>query len=153
MTSYVLGFMLDERGEQVVLIRKNKPTWQAGKWNGVGGKIEPGEVPIAAMVREFAEETSRFTSESDWDCFCKLHSDDFEVFCFRAHSDAHLKGAMTVTDETVCALSVAILDRVETISNILWLVHMALDKNDGAQPFFATVEYGSKHDQLAREAA
>jgi 8-oxo-dGTP diphosphatase len=28
----------------------------AGKWNGVGGKIEPGETPIQAAVRECQEE-------------------------------------------------------------------------------------------------
>jgi 8-oxo-dGTP diphosphatase len=28
-----------------------------GKWNGVGGKIEPGETPLDACVREVREET------------------------------------------------------------------------------------------------
>lgn len=47
--SYVVGFMLDQAREHVVLIEKNRPAWQAGKLNGVGGKVEPGEFPVNAM--------------------------------------------------------------------------------------------------------
>lgn len=54
---YVLGFMFNEDESKVLLIMKNRPAWQAGKLNGVGGKIEAGETPIQAMEREFAEET------------------------------------------------------------------------------------------------
>jgi 8-oxo-dGTP diphosphatase len=56
MNYYVAGFLFDSKRENVVLIRKNKPEWQADKLNGVGGKIEDGEVPAAAMFREFTEE-------------------------------------------------------------------------------------------------
>jgi len=28
-----------------------------GKWNGVGGKLEPGETPDACAIREIKEET------------------------------------------------------------------------------------------------
>ena len=54
---YVVGFLLNYDRTQVVLIRKNRPAWQAGHLNGVGGKIEMGETPIEAMTREFEEET------------------------------------------------------------------------------------------------
>lgn len=54
---YVLGFMFNEAESKVILIFKNRPAWQAGKLNGIGGKIEEGETPIQAMNREFAEET------------------------------------------------------------------------------------------------
>jgi len=54
---YVLGFMFDRDYAEVALILKNRPAWQAGKWNGIGGKIEGDETPHAAMVREFTEET------------------------------------------------------------------------------------------------
>lgn len=54
---YVLGFMFNLAESKVLLVWKNRPAWQAGKLNGVGGKIEEGETPIQAMNREFAEET------------------------------------------------------------------------------------------------
>lgn len=43
-------------GDQVLLIRK-KRGHGAGKINGPGGKIDPGETPLAAALRETHEET------------------------------------------------------------------------------------------------
>ncbi|MBI4121864.1 MAG: NUDIX domain-containing protein [Parcubacteria group bacterium] len=43
-------------GEEVLLLhRKFAPN--KGLWNGLGGKIEKGEVPRAAIIREFKEES------------------------------------------------------------------------------------------------
>lgn len=38
-----------------MLYRKKNPNLH--KWNGVGGKIEPGETPVASIIREVKEET------------------------------------------------------------------------------------------------
>ncbi len=54
---YVLGFMFSPDEKKVLLIWKNRPSWQAGKLNGIGGKVNPGETPLEAMEREFIEET------------------------------------------------------------------------------------------------
>lgn len=53
---YVLGFLFDATRESVLLMLKQRPEWQHGLWNGVGGKIEGDETPEVAMRREFAEE-------------------------------------------------------------------------------------------------
>lgn len=42
----------------VVLIDKKSPPWQAGRLNLPGGKIEPGETPVRAAIRELREETN-----------------------------------------------------------------------------------------------
>ena len=47
-----LGFIFDATLEQVLLVHKNRPTWQAGRINGVGGKVEDGETPEVALIRE-----------------------------------------------------------------------------------------------------
>lgn len=44
------------RNEQLVLLAMKKRGFGIGKWNGVGGKVEPGETVQAAMVRECQEE-------------------------------------------------------------------------------------------------
>ena len=44
-------------GASVLLIRKARPDWQAGKLNGIGGKVEGAETITEATVREFREET------------------------------------------------------------------------------------------------
>lgn len=65
MSRYVLGFRYCE-SDGVLLIQKNRPEWQAGLWNGLGGKINDGERPIDAMVREFNEESGLSTTEDEW---------------------------------------------------------------------------------------
>lgn len=56
MINYVVGFVFDEYNKRVLLIKKNRPEWQVGKYNGVGGKVEDNETPYEAMVRECEEE-------------------------------------------------------------------------------------------------
>jgi 8-oxo-dGTP diphosphatase len=53
MIEYVVGFLFNESLDQIALIRKEKPDWQRGKINGIGGKIEENESPEQAMRREF----------------------------------------------------------------------------------------------------
>lgn len=43
------------RGEEVLLIRKKRGLG-AGKFNGPGGRLEPGETPLACAIREVEEE-------------------------------------------------------------------------------------------------
>jgi len=56
MQNYVLGFAFDNE-RRVALIKKKRPEWQAGRWNGIGGSIELHETAYEAMIREFYEET------------------------------------------------------------------------------------------------
>jgi 8-oxo-dGTP diphosphatase len=88
---YVCGFAFHGGGTvrpRVVLIRKVKPDWQAGKLNGVGGKIEPGETSTTAMAREFHEETGVLTLPLEWDVFAKMHFPKAEVTFLRYFGDA-----------------------------------------------------------------
>jgi 8-oxo-dGTP pyrophosphatase MutT (NUDIX family) len=48
-----------------VLLAMKKRGFGAGKFNGVGGKLEPGESVLAAAVREVEEEISVKLSESN----------------------------------------------------------------------------------------
>lgn len=64
--TYVLGFAFDASFKHVLLVFKNRPSWQQGKLNGVGGHLEVGECPLSAMVREFKEETGIQTDVHDW---------------------------------------------------------------------------------------
>lgn len=63
---YVVGFVFSEAFDRVLLVFKNRPAWQDGKLNGIGGKIEKRDkTPLAAMEREFVEETFAKT-KLDW---------------------------------------------------------------------------------------
>ena len=45
------------RDGQILLQRKAAGRFGEGKWNGAGGKLEPGEAPADGVIREVLEET------------------------------------------------------------------------------------------------
>ena len=51
---YTLIFLT--RGDEVLMLHRRNPPNQ-GQWNGVGGRLEPGEEPLAGALREVLEET------------------------------------------------------------------------------------------------
>lgn len=74
MKTYVLGFAFSSDLNSLVLIHKNKPDWQKGKLNGIGGSVEAHEPAKAAMQREFAEEAGVMMPV--WDHFGQLFVTD-----------------------------------------------------------------------------
>lgn len=125
---YVVGFMFAPNGRDVVLIQKNRPEWQKDKLNGVGGKIEPGETPEAAMVREFYEETG--VMFSDWTKFATLRASaendptgiESEIHFFRATSNL-ANDIETLTDEAVYLVPVNTI--MPKVPNLAYLLPMA----------------------------
>ena len=87
MTNYTAGFLFSENLEQVCLVKKLKPKWQAGKWNAVGGKVELGESAQACMSREFWEETGVRIHPVEWTQFCSLMFPEVTVKFYWAISD------------------------------------------------------------------
>lgn len=56
MKHYVLGFAFNSSESSILLVRKERPEWMKGYWNGFGGKIEENETPEQAIRRECQEE-------------------------------------------------------------------------------------------------
>ncbi len=80
---------------QVLLVMKDRPNWQKGRLNLVGGKVEKGESPLLAAVRELKEETGLDPYPGDWAVQAHWHAlscremgrivddvDDAVVYCF-----------------------------------------------------------------------
>ena len=122
---YVLGFLFSPDLKYVALIRKVRPEWQSGCLNGIGGKIELyDDLPMAAMIREFEEETGlKFTA---WNEFSIMKGTGWEVYCYRGVYD-DLAELRTVTDEEVEIIEVAKLSENKVLSNLHWLIPMATD--------------------------
>ncbi len=139
---FVVGFAFSKDRSKVVLVKKNRPAWQAGRMNGVGGKFEDGESPSECMVREFLEETGVQTSIEDWHYYTKIIGRDGDVFFFRMFDDKVLS-ATTQNDEEVVILETKLdLLREHGLSNVPWLVGIALDDN---QPiFFVEANYNQE---------
>ena len=142
---YVAGFLFaqDTKGRPVVtLIQKTKPEWQAGKWNGVGGKVEPNEYPHDAMAREFAEETGLAIEE--WEKFAGLAGHKWRVTFYRAFESQEVQNdVQTMEEEEVKNWSVDMLPDV--IPNLRWLIPLALDTNTKYYPInIGVVEPGTQ---------
>jgi 8-oxo-dGTP diphosphatase len=126
MQHFVNGFMFSPNRQRVTLIEKRQPAWQAGRMNGIGGKVEPGETPLDAMVREFEEEAGVRTLPDDWHHFVTLSGSDFVIYFYRAFSD-NIDNVRTVEAEIVSIHSIdALPDTV--LHNLRWLIPMALDE-------------------------
>lgn len=125
MREYVAGFMFNQKPvTSVALVLKLRPAWQANRHNGIGGKIEPGESPLEAMIREFREETG--VHHEEWEHTVTLFKEnDFRVYFFRAFSDQVFEAQSL--DEPIKVLPVEDLPRVPTIGNVQWLVPLQLD--------------------------
>ena len=134
MKKYVTGFLFSADLTQIVLIRKLAPAWQKGYFNGVGGKIEEGELSIDAMSREFKEETGVFLPPKDWTCFAKIHRPKiYDLDVYFAISDLAFE-VRTIEKEDVSVFSLQNLpDRI--IPNLHWLIPLALDRQaDFSEP-------------------
>lgn len=131
MTLYSLGFMFSENRRFVALINKIKPRWQSGLLNGIGGKLEPGESFVEAMVREFQEETGVATSPSDWREICVMESPRWKVVAFSAFSDC-VFDVKTLTEEKVNVVGIQGVFRSDDpqVSNLPWLIALALDPDN-----------------------
>jgi len=125
MQEYVTGFLFDKHEQMVALVKKNRPEWQAGRWNGIGGKIEPGEIPADAMRREFWEETGLQIDE--WTHFITIFGKEFRVHFFYSHADYPiLNEVQTKTDEVIEVWYIDNLSEEPIIANLKWLIPMAL---------------------------
>lgn len=152
MQDYVLGFAFDTHGEHLVLIRKARPIWQAGRLNGVGGKVEPGESNILAMVREFREETGVATQDSQWAPLGVLQGDHFRVWLYSARLPvASVMAVQSMTDEPVERVWFNDIERwgAQALENVPLLARAAHTVTPG---LFLTWGYDSKASFAAFEA-
>jgi 8-oxo-dGTP diphosphatase len=53
---YTVLFAFNSDKSKIALIKKNRPDWQKGFYNGIGGKVEENETFLQAATREFFEE-------------------------------------------------------------------------------------------------
>jgi len=131
MQGYACGFLFSPDRSRVVLIRKNRPAWQVGKLNGVGGKIEPGENPLDAMRREFREEAG--VDVPDWEQVLTLTGADWQGHFFR--SFGALEGVRSITDEQLEIHGIDALP-ANVIPNLKWMIPLMLDEEPISRQYF-----------------
>lgn len=118
---YTLAFIFSKELEKVLLITKNRPDYQAGKLNGIGGKIEPGEDPLAGMMREVREETSLDIAAEHWQFAGNLVGKDWKVWIYTTIYPGEFGDALSLTDEPVVWYETDSLPP-HCLENLFWLI-------------------------------
>ena len=140
--NYVLAFIYDKFGN-ILLIRKNRPEALAGKLNGIGGKVEENELPIAAVLREIKEETDL---ELDSNLLTYLGSfgnagwsAPGKVYCYTTTVENFDK-VKQLTDETLRILQYKKLESSKIDCHALAYIHMsAISEIHKKQTAFVTI--------------
>jgi 8-oxo-dGTP pyrophosphatase MutT (NUDIX family) len=127
MRKYVAGFLI--KGDSVLLVRKNRPQWQVGLLNGIGGEIDGEEHPDTAMEREFQEETGRlFTG---WQGFASETGPGYMVYFYRMWIPTNYQWSVPLANDVGEVLMWYPLDTKEpAIGNLSWLLPLARDPRE-----------------------
>jgi 8-oxo-dGTP diphosphatase len=154
MHQYTNTFIFSKYANKVLLIEKNKPAWQKGHLNGIGGKVEDNEFPIDGAVREIAEECGLTLDPIDLIHFCNFGGDGWIMNCYAAFISPYiLESYESLTDEKVKIFDVDLIcpGNPLIIPNLAWLVPMAkISRNDGLQAykeFYSVCEYKMENIQ------
>lgn len=122
---YVLALLFTADAREVVLVRKTRPAWQAGRINALGGKRLPGESLAEAARREVREEAG--VDVDGWEEFLVWHDPQYRMRAVRAFDDA-ARQARTAEDQEVFLAYVGALP-LDVIDNLRWIVPLALDRD------------------------
>lgn len=130
--NYVLGFYWNQYG--VMLIHKSEGRFN-GLCNGIGGKIEEGEEPVEAMVREFYEETGILTNPNEWQYNAFLSGNRFTMQVYS------IRGGLTYHKHTTKEGRVQFYNELppNIQSTARWLFHMICDFSNTGTSFSGTI--------------
>lgn len=143
----VVGFLFNPALDVVTLMVKDRPEWQVGRLNGIGGAMHEDEDGIEAMIREFREETGVVTVEEDWIHFANLNAlapDGWQVQCFcGAIEHIPMKQPRETEEPGRYQITHPVFWEHAMVNNLRWLIPMALDvlSNGAKAPLMVQVEY------------
>lgn len=120
----VVGFIISPDKQRIALIRKEKPQWQKGLLNGIGGKVEEGESLINALIREVNEEAC--VEITEWRRIAEIEDTDVVVHFFVSFTDK-IDSVKTATNEKIEVHEIARLLFLEVVPNLRWLIPMCFD--------------------------
>lgn len=127
MKEFTLGFIFDKTGNNVLLVHKMKPAWQAGRINGIGGKVEEGETPAECIARETLEEACLVIPATAWIYLGRISTDNWEMHTFATTYNGNMNDAKKGDYEEVAWFPVDELPQ-GCIQNLTWLIPFARER-------------------------
>lgn len=128
-----------ERDGKYLMLRRSskKQDGSAGKWLGVGGKLEPGETPDACLLREVLEETGLLLTSYKQRGVIHYYSDTWEDEVMYLYTADGFEGKLSVDCEEgeLCWIPI-----VEVMDLYLW---------EGDRIFLKKLADGETNIQLA----
>lgn len=139
MDRFVVGFAFNKKANSILLMKKDHPDWQKGLLNGIGGKIERGELPFDAMHRECKEETGLVLDWEGRGIMKGTNNDGHAFLCwiFYAYSEKIHKFKQ-IEKELLEVYSLAHVPYHSVVQNLNFLIPFGRS-NDGA--LYLTLEY------------
>lgn len=125
--AYVVVFVFTPDLRNVWLITKQKPDWQKGLRNGIGGKVEKGETFGAAAVRELKEESGLALEGAAPLLYVgKMQgtNNDGGRFLVKVYTLTTLQELRTMESEPINLYRVKALPDLATIGNVQALVEL-----------------------------
>ena len=122
---YVLALLFTADAREVVLVRKTRPAWQAGRVNAPGGKLHDGENVLHGARREVREEAG--VDIDGWEEFLVWRDPEYRLRAVRAFDDAARHARMAEDQEVFLAPDDALPPNV--IDNLRWIIPLALDRD------------------------
>lgn len=113
MIAYNICFI--RQGDRVLLLNRNKPSWM-GAWNGIGGKLEPGETPRESMMREMREETGLVPGGLDFKALVTWVVDDKKVGGMYVY-------AAELSEETSYPTPIGTEEGILDWKELAWILH------------------------------
>jgi 8-oxo-dGTP diphosphatase len=127
--SYVVGFIFNKERTRVALIRKDRPDFQAGKLNGIGGKIEKGEEADHCMVREAIEETGFKFDLENFEYYHQMNIGIGYLFFFKAFvSNQILNSLYCPESEVIEVHNVSSYKDEKLVDDVDRMIKMALSE-------------------------
>lgn len=132
---YVVTFLFTTNMDEVWMVEKQKPDWQKGCLNGIGGKIEKDELPVEAAIRELKEEAG-VDKMNLWELGYMFgtnnDSSGFKVWVFTGVTDLELK---TMETEQILLKKINEIKDFAHIENVPMLIEACLYKLKGHSHF------------------
>lgn len=138
---YVVGFAFSPALNSVVLIAKTnqtdstgvkRPDWLNQKFNGIGTDFNAQEEePTKAMERTFRERTGVNIEAVEWQQYHQLENPSSVVMFYKTvlPNIQKFQAIGSITNEPVHKLHLDMIQNPNVVSNLSWLIPMALDKS------------------------